>query len=430
MQRRILWVALAAIVVAAAFLVLRARQQTSTQEAAPQVALATVRFGDFAARVNAYGRVGAPAGAQSRPAFAVPGILAAVEVRVGQRVNAGDPLARLDTRGLWIAAQQAQADAAAAAAGYGGGAIPSAQLRSAQAKLSAATDRVRALASQGSIKLQADRQALDRAQRLYAAGVAARKDVDAAQAQLESDQADYNSRGGAQLAQAQADEAAAAGDLRVAQAQQTVLGAQAESAQARAAAAQRDYANGTLYAPADGVVTALYKHVGESVDATTPVVALGPSEPNAVTLDVAAADVRRVNAGDPVSLRLADGRSTAAGRVTGVARAVDPTTQRALVVVDGTPSGANAGDAVEASILVAHERGLLVPQTAVVQDPQSGETVVFVRVKKDGEEKFAQRVVHVLDSDGTTAMIAGVHAGERVAAQGAFQLLAPSGGGD
>ncbi|MDP9025394.1 MAG: hypothetical protein M3N13_08480, partial [Candidatus Eremiobacteraeota bacterium] len=106
-----------------------------------------------------------------------------------------------------------------------------------------------------------------------------------------------------------------------------------------------------------------------------------------------------------------------------------PTTQSTTVVVNATPSGALSGDAVEASIVVAHDRGLVVPQAAIVEDPQSGNTVVFVQTKTTEGEKFAQRIIHVLKSDGTTAEISGLHPGERIAAQGAFQLLAPAGGG-
>jgi RND family efflux transporter MFP subunit len=215
--------------------------------------------------------------------------------------------------------------------------------------------------------------------------------------------------------------------LQTARAQPQVLSAQAASAQQRAALARRDYANGTLYAPMDGVVTAVYKHKGESVDATTPVVALGPSLEHTVTLEIAPSDARRVALGNPVNVKLADSASTATGRVTGVSPAVDPATQRATVTVDAIPPGSIAGDAVEATIVVARDRGLVVPQAAVVQDPQSGKTVVFVRSKKDGA--FAQREVRVAQSDGTTALIAsGLSAGEQIATQGAFQLLAPAGG--
>jgi hypothetical protein len=72
---------------------------------------------------------------------------------------------------------------------------------------------------------------------------------------------------------------------------------------------------------------------------------------------------------------------------------------------------------------------LLIPESAIVADPQRSVNVVFVQQRKpDGSITFVQRIVRVTHEDGTTADIAsGVRPGERVAAQGAFQLLAPSG---
>ena len=459
MQRRNLLVAIGAIgliVIVVAVVFLRSHNTATASDAHPAVSVATVRYAVFDERVAASGRVGSPAGAQIKPAFAISGVLAGIDVRVGQYVRAGTPLAHLDRSGLALTAQQASSDAAAAAAGYSGGAIPSAQVRSAQAKAVLAKQKLDALTAAGPgaqsdriaaqsayqqavIKVQQDRSGLERERRLFAAGIAARKDVDAAQAQLNGDLADESAQSsklaaattgvGSSIAAARADYAAALSDLRTAQAQQTVLAAQAASASARASLAHRDYVNGTLVAPVDGVVTAIYKHAGESVDATTAVVGLGPSLQNAVTLDVPVSDAKRVAIGDPVVVKLTAGGSSAAGRVAGVSPAVDPSTQSSTVVVSGIPPGALAGDAVEATITVAHDRGLIIPQTAVVQDPQSGDTVVFEAMKKNGDVHFSVRTVHVIHSDGTLVQVSGLRAGEQVAAQGAFQLLAPAGGG-
>ncbi|PZR58570.1 MAG: hypothetical protein DLM50_03575 [Candidatus Meridianibacter frigidus] len=443
------------LIVGALFLFVHKKSVVSTPEAQPQVTISTVRYGEYIARITAYGRVGAPAGAVAKPAFALPGILAGVDVRVGEQVAQGQPLAHLDTSGLAISAEQARADAAAAAAGYSGGAVPQAQLQGAFAKVEAARTRLQALQGGGGsaqsdltsaqsvlrqtqIKVQLDEQTLQRQRTLFAAGVAARKDVDAAQAQLNADLADVranaakisatsNGVGGA-LTQARADYQQALTDLQNARAQQGVLSGQAASARARAAGAQRDLNNGTLLAPHSGVVTAIYRHAGESVDSTTPVVALGPASQNVVTLEVAAGDARKIHPGAFVKLRLSNGNASAAGHVAGVGAAVDPTTQRATVVVNGVPPGAIPGDSVEATIFMGRDRGVIIPQSAVVQDPQSGETVVFVQQKTKETTTFVQRSVRIGKSDGTLALILfGLRPGEKIATQGAFQLLAPSG---
>jgi RND family efflux transporter MFP subunit len=261
-----------------------------------------------------------------------------------------------------------------------------------------------------STKLAVDRAALRREQSLYAAGVAALKDVQAARAQLASDQAD-----------------AATAQTQIASAQ-----AQAQSAQDRAALAARDLSNGTLRAPSDGVVTAIYKRPGEAVDTTTPVLAVGPPRSAQVTLDVTAADAAQIHAGDPVAFSVPGTSLRSTGHIDGVSTALDPATQTATVTASGFPSGAPAGSAVQATIDVSRMRGIVIPQSAVVQDPQSGETLVFVQTRgKNGTMKFEERTVDVSAQDGSRALItSGLHAGERIASQGGFALLAPAGGGD
>ncbi|GAC1656650.1 MAG: efflux RND transporter periplasmic adaptor subunit [Vulcanimicrobiaceae bacterium] len=447
-----------AVLLLAGWLIFRGHRAPSQADAEPSVAIATVRYGPYEERVSVSGRVGTPAGAQTKPAFALGGVLATIDVHVGEPVRAGQPLAELDAAGLAMAARQAQADAAAAAASFGGGDVPNAQLQTAQAKLvlarqrlaalqaggvGAQTDRIAARAAlrQSEIKSEGDRQAVTREQRLYAAGVAARKELDAAQSALAADLADQEAMrsklaaattgvGGA-LAQARADYAQAISDVRAAQAQRTVLGQQALSAGARAALAQRDYRNGTLVAPIDGVVTAIYKHPGEAVDPTTAVIGIGPASQNVVTLDVPANEARRIAIGDAVEVRIPGRTGAARGRVTGIAPAVDPATQSSTVVVNATPAGALSGDAVEASIVVARDRGLIVPQSSIVEDPQTGDTVCFIQSKdKDGAIRFQVHKIRVVKSDGSTAEILGLRPGQRIAAQGAFQLLAPAGPGE
>ncbi|HEY9179722.1 MAG TPA: efflux RND transporter periplasmic adaptor subunit [Candidatus Baltobacteraceae bacterium] len=362
--------------------------QTKPSSAAPAVDLATARYGTYVKQVQAVGRVGAPAGTESKLSFAEAGILQSVDVQIGEHVGAGQTLASLDTSGLSLAAAQAQADAQAARASF----------------QQSEVDRV-------STKLAVDRAAVRREQSLYAAGVAALKDVQAAQAQLAADRAD-----------------AATARTQIAGAQ-----AQAQSAQDRAALAQRDLSNGTLRAPTDGVVTAIYKRPGEAVDTTTPVIAIGPSVTGEVTLDVSAADAAQIHSGDPVSFTVPGTALSSSGRVRGVSTAIDPATQTALVTASGFPTGAPSGSAVQAAIDVTRIRGVIVPQSAIVQDPQSGKTLIFVQTRdKNGTMKFEERTVTVQAENGSQALISsGLRPGQRIASQGGFALLAPaSGSGD
>jgi RND family efflux transporter MFP subunit len=421
--------------------------------AAPSVGLATVREGDFADRVTAQGRVGPPAGSSAKVAFAQAGILSAVDVRVGQSVAAGTPLAELDRSALAAAVDQARSDAAAAAGSYSGGSVPAAAVRSAQAKLALAAARLRTLQGggpaaqsdqigaqqtlrQAQLKVAGDEAALARSRTLLADGVIAAKDLQAAQNQLATDQADEraaeaklaasNTNYGASLRQARADYVSAQNDLEAARAQTAVLGGQSGSARARLETARIAYANGVLRAPGAGVVLAILKHPGEAVDPSAPVVEIGPGAATAITLSVPADTARRIRVGDPVQLELSQSHQRSGGRVSAVVPAVDPTTQAATVTVGGGLASAVPGDAVTATITVDHVFGALVPSSAIVQDPQTGKTVVFVR-KTDGS--FDSREVTVRGSDATTAVVAaGLRPGERVATQGSYELLAPPGG--
>jgi RND family efflux transporter MFP subunit len=424
----------------------------------PNVPLARAAFGPYLSRVRAQGRVGAPSGGEAKLAFANAGIVSRIDVHVGEAVTAGEALAELDTSGLVIDAAQARSDAAAAAASYGGGTVPARVLSSAQARLTAArsklrplengtgaaqSDREAALAAvrQSEAKLSSDLRGLDRQKTLYAGGVAALKDVEAARQQLVFDRADADanrakaasagSNIGASLTQARADVAQAESDVRSAQAQVSVTGAQASSAQARYEAAQRFLAIATLRATADGVVTSILKRPGEAVDPAQPALVVGPLSSNDVTLTVSGDDARKIRPGDPVTILVTNRGRSGAAHVRNVVPSVDPSTQTTTVVVAGIPPGAVSGDAVEATIEVGRRRGIVIPTSAIVEDPQSGKSIVFVReLAPDGTEKFVSREITVASGDDEKSLVAGgLRNGDRIAAQGAFDLLAPGGGG-
>jgi cobalt-zinc-cadmium efflux system membrane fusion protein len=360
-----------------------AQHATVVKETAPEVAISRASFGTIDVTVRAVGRVGPASGNEAKLAFVVPGRLAGVSVHVGQQVSAGDVLARLESQPFVLAAQGAAADSQAAQA---------------EAR-AAAVDRT-------STRIAVDRAAYERAQRLFAAGVVARKDVEAAQAQLAADEAETRTNA-ANLAAARA---------------------AALSAGAKAALAARDAESTSLRSPIDGIVTAIYRQRGEAVDPTVAVVAVAPSKSGQVALLVTSSDALRVRAGDAVRLR-ANGAAFA-GTVVGVSDAVDLSTQSAEVDVRAAVPSALAGTAVDATIVVATDRGIVIPKSAIVSDPTSGKTLVFVAGKdKNGDPEFDERDVHVVFANEKDAEVTGLRAGEQIATSGAFELLPPAGGG-
>jgi len=443
-----IWAVVAAIVVVL-IIVYVARHRGSSQPAAarPDVKTTVVKNGVFLVHVNAHGRVGPPPGSSAALTFAVAGRLTSVLVHVGDQVGPGQGLAQLDATPFELAVAQARGDAQAAAGSYGGGsaaAVQSAEAKLAVAKMNlqrllsgsavAQSDQITAMAAarQADLKVHADEQNLQRTKTLYGAGIAAARDVQAAQNQLAADLADAQAahararaaRAGASgsVVQARADYAQAQTDLLIAQ-------GGAMRAQALLAEAERNLANTTLRAPSDGIVVAILKHPGESVDTTTPVVQVGVSYSHAATLSVSATQARSIKVGDAVQLHISRSQQSFSGRVIAAVPVVDPTTQQATVVVNGVPAGAVAGDAVDASIVTDSRNGIIVPTSAIVQDPQTGDTLVFVASTVNGQQQFTPRKVQVGPGDQTsTQIMSGLRGGELIAAEGAYDLLAPATG--
>ena len=388
-QQLVVALAVVAVVAIAVLLWVTRKDASAPSEHAgpPAVPVAVVRYGSVERSITLAGRVGASAGTQVKLAFALAGTVAHVDVRLGESVEAGTPLASLDATGYSLAAQQADADASAAAATAAGAAI----------------DRT-------SVRLRVDRAELARRQRLYAAGVIALRDVQEAQATLAAD----------------------AADVQGASAQLAAARAAARSAGAHAGSANYDLSRTTLRAPSAGVVTAIYVQPGDAVDVTTPAVALTPAIQRLATLDIPVDQVALVSPGDAVHARAAG--VTFDARVAGVAPAVDPSTGLAIVDISGVPPGVAAGTPLDATVTIGVSRGLVVPRAAVIEDPQTGQTLLFVRTRSsDGTVKFNARNVTLAPhspQSGDVVVASGVRAGEDVAAQGAIDLLAPAGGGE
>ncbi len=384
-RRMALLVILALAVVTGVAWWLFARPQAPQPAASgSQVPLATVREGFVERTIALSGRVGPAAGTQTKLAFPIPGTVRSVDVHLGGRVDSGSPLARIDSTGYSLVAQQAGADAQAAAAG---------------AAL-ASVDRV-------TMKLRVDQAELKRQQRLYDAGVVALRDVQAAQAAVAADRAD--SQG--------------------ARAQLMGARAQSRSASAHATAAMYDLSRTVLRAPAAGVVTGVFVQPGDAVDPTIAAIALTSELADVATLDAPVNDVAQIAAGDLVRAQ-ANGRRFEA-RVAGVAPAVNPATGLAVIDVRGVPGDLPAGTPVDAVVVVGRVRGLVVPHSAVVEDPQNGNKLVLVQTNApDGTKRFVSRVVTIdAQSDALVRVVAGLRNGERVAAQGGIDLLAPGGSG-
>jgi multidrug efflux pump subunit AcrA (membrane-fusion protein) len=385
LTRRLIAVLVGAVVGIAACIVLLlshrfAFQETQTNTApnnAPNVRPVTARIGAFLERITVQGKIGPAQGSGAKLAFAQAGILRTVYVSVGQTVDAGQPLAELDRATSALTVTQAQYDSLSARIAQ----------QSAQ--------------RQAEIKIAADQSAELRDERLLRGGIIAAKELETARTQIAADQETLR----AVLEQAKATNASAA---------------------AKTQAARTAYSNGVILSPSRGIVFAVFKHPGEATDPGTPVIEIGPANVHEITLSVPADTAQRIHVGDPAQLPGHEG--TAPARVAAVIPADDPTTQTAVVVLSGAPPNAVAGDAITAVIVVARITGVLVPSSSIVQDPQTGKTMVFVRdtYAKPGSPAYKLREVRVRASDASNAVLAsGLRSGEQVATRGSYDLLAP-----
>lgn len=331
------------------------------------------------------------------------GRLVGLSVKEGDRVKAGQVLARIDR-------VQAASSAAAASAGLGAleadarGAAD--QARSAQADLDAA--RARAGETQ---------KALARAKDLRTAGLIPQSDLDTAMANAES-------------AAAQADAAAAA----VARAAQTRDAAERRVTQGRAEQTRaRDLLDKTeITAPIDGVVTRLDVEEGEmvviGVQNQPGTILMTVSDLSAINAEVkvAEADVLRLALDNTatVSLEAAGGRKFP-GKVVEIGASALPQvgTQAAArefkvkVRLAGDIATLRPGLTCDAEILVAERANVLaVPLQAVVQ--RGSDTGVFV--VENGIATFRKLTTGIIG--GLQIEVDGVAEGTQIVS-GPFQAL-------
>ena len=226
---------------------------------------------------------------------AVAGRVIAVDVRVGDRVRAGDAIARIDA--AQFRAEYAQAAGGAAAAGASAGA--------AQAQLAAAQTRLH-LAGVTAARMHS----------LYVQGAISRQDEDQSQTDLAAAQA--------AVVQSQAMAAAAQSSASAANAGVTAAGVPLEEAAVRA--------------PFDGVITARLVEPGAVVGAGGQIAVLQNERDLEVDVTVPDAVAAALAAGAPIAVRVDElGDTTLGGRIRALVPNPDPALRASLVKIAIAP---------------------------------------------------------------------------------------------
>ncbi|MEZ5283593.1 MAG: efflux RND transporter periplasmic adaptor subunit [Vicinamibacterales bacterium] len=400
-RRRLIPVALLLLAVAAFVLVRRG----SNDGVAAEVT-AVERTADLRAFVTASGEIVATRYADI--GSAVMGRLVALAVQEGDRVKAGQVVARIDPVQASSTAEAAAAALKALEAEAGAAAT---QVRASQAELAAAEARAADTS-----------RALARARDLREAGLLPQADFDSAQAAAD-----------AAAAQARAADAAV---RRVEQAQ---AAAERRVAQGRADVTRtRDQLSKTdITAPIDGVVTRLDVEEGEmvviGVQNQPGTILMTISDLSAIDAEVkvAEADVLRLSVGNPatVSLEALPGR-TFDGSVFEIGASALPQTSaqaaarefRVTVRLEGDLGILRPGLTCDTEILVARRTNVLtVPLQAVVERPDaSGAARAGVFVVTDGVAAFTPVETGIIG--GLRIEVDGVAEGASVVS-GPFQVL-------
>lgn len=341
----------------------------------------------------------------------VMGRLVTLAVKEGDRVRAGQVLARIDPVQARSGAESASAALSALQADARGAGD---QVRAAQADLAAATARATEA-----------RKAAERARDLRSGGLLPQSDFDASEAQAAAAAAQVQA---ATAALQRAEQARSSAERRV---------AQGRAEQSRA----RDQLDKTeITAPVDGVVTRLDVEEGEmvvmGVQNQPGTILMTVSDLSAINAEVkvAEADVLRLKVGNPatVTLEALPGRSFT-GTVAEIgASALPQVGQQAAasarefkvtVRLQGDIGLLRPGLTCDTEMLVAEKKNVLTaPLQAVVQRPapNGGADRAGVFVVKDGVATFTPVTTGIIG--GLDIEVDGVPEGASIVA-GPFQLL-------
>lgn len=369
------------------------------------VQIGVARFTAVPTTISAFGTVSGGANSQVSLAFPEAGRISRIYVSVGSHVEAGQVLAQLDTRPFAADAAQAAAALQVAQANYtktAAGARPQ-QVAQTNAQISAAQTQ-----------LSLARAQLSRQEQLLKLGIASKVDVDSA-------------RNGVSTAQSSLQVLQQQQSAQVNPYQPDVSASRAGVAQAQAAlaAAQQRVAFASLIASVTGTVVGRLHNEGESVDPTTPVIQIANGESQVFTAQFSPEDAQKVHRGDLATITAQGTNDSVTGHVIAinVSQTTDARTVAVLIRLDHQSPALGPGAYGNASIRVGSHRGLVVPTVSIVSDPTTGSSQVF---RKDGD-RFTPVPVTVHQRFGSLTWVdsPNLHNGDRVATQGAYELIAP-----
>jgi multidrug efflux pump subunit AcrA (membrane-fusion protein) len=336
----------------------------------------------------------------------VPKISAPVKafyVKRGDKVRAGQVLAKLESRDLAAAAQdnkgaydQAQAAYAIATAST----LPE-EIQKAQGDTQAAKEA-----------LEAQRKLYDSRQDLYKQGALPRKDLDQAGVLLTQARNQY------ELAQRHLDA------LMAVSKQQELKAAagQLESAKGKYLGADAQLSYSEIRSPIDGVVTDRSLYPGEMAAAGTPLLTVMDTTSVIARAHIPQEQAALVKLGDKASITVPGEEDPIEGKVTVVSPALDPNSTTVEVWVQAkNPKGRlRPGTSVQISMLSRTiPNSVVIPAAALLTTPDGGSYVMLAGSDNRAHQKTVKTGVRQGDE---VQILDGVAEGDRVIASGAYGL--------
>lgn len=329
----------------------------------------------------------------------ITGRVISVPVDQGETMRAGQTLARLEDAEYTATVQQAEATLQRAHLAL---AAQEAGLRKARAALAAADAAVaRVRATEGLARANAERW-----RQLHAEGGVSRVDMDArvteaaaAAEELKNAEAQRHAAG-EEIATLQASLETARQDIRV--------------AEAALAAARARHADTVVLSPLDGYVVSRELEPGATVSPGTPILKIADPRTAWVTVHVDERETGGIAVGDPadIALRSLAGR-VLPGRVARIRRESDRVTEQLAVDIsfNERPARLTLGEQAEATIRPSGKKGVVaLPLAAVVRtsDGLGAWTVV------DGRLRFRKVRLGLANPGGWVEVLEGLQPGDQV----------------
>jgi len=338
-------------------------------------------------------------------------------VEEGDRVRAGQLLARLDA-----AQRQAQLEQAQASVAQAQGRLSELQAGTRPEQLAqarASVENARAALDSARAALKRVRQQVKRNRFLAQEGAVAQDRLDELLSQQQQRQAELQ-QAQANLEEAQQRQAELEAGTRPQQIAQAR--AQLQSAQARARELKAQLQNTRVVAPVGGIVTDKQANVGEVTSGSQTLFRIVEGGRLQAQLKVPEAQLNRVQRGQTVKIRSAADRSRSlTGTVANVRPQVAQESRQGIVEVD-LPAGTalRPGMFVQAAIVTATERQLTVPSDAVI--PEAGDRGTVYVLQPDSTVKAREVALGTMAANGRVAIAEGLSAGDRVVVKGAPYL--------